>query len=69
MEDFDAGILSSAQAVEHYEISGYGTLKSWAGQLGLNDAVELLDTTLQEEKKADQLLTRIAEAEANRKAA
>jgi len=65
----DAGILSAAQAVEHYEISRYGTLKSWAGQLGLNDAVELLDETLEEEKAADQLLTEIAESNANRQAA
>src|SRR5919108_4643948 len=52
----DAGLLSSAQAVEHYEISRYGTLKSWAGQLGITEAVRLLETTLQEEKKADQIL-------------
>jgi ferritin-like metal-binding protein YciE len=43
----DAGLLSAAQAVEHYEISRYGTLKSWAGQLGMSEAVKLLDTTLQ----------------------
>jgi len=54
MEDFkgsdalDAGLLAGAQAVEHYEISRYGTLKTWAMQLGLNDAAELLDQTLQE---------------------
>jgi ferritin-like metal-binding protein YciE len=64
----DAGLLSSAQAVEHYEISRYGTLKSWAEQLGLERAVELLDETLQEEKKTDQLLTRIAESNVNRQA-
>jgi ferritin-like metal-binding protein YciE len=75
MEDFkksdalDAGLLSSAQAVEHYEISRYGTLKAWAQQLGMREAVQLLEATLQEEKKADQLLTKIAEADANRKAA
>jgi ferritin-like metal-binding protein YciE len=67
MKDFkgsdalDAGLLSAAQAVEHYEISRYGTLKSWASQLGINDAVRLLDQTLQEEKKTDQLLTKLAE--------
>jgi ferritin-like metal-binding protein YciE len=65
----DAGLLSSAQAVEHYEISRYGTLKSWAGQLGITEAVRLLETTLQEEKKADQILTELAESAVNRKAA
>jgi len=75
MDDFkgsdalDAGLLAGAQAVEHYEISRYGTLKSWAMQLRMNDAAELLDQTLQEEKKTDQLLTQIAESSANRKAA
>ena len=75
MEDYaesdalDAGILASAQAIEHYEISRYGTLKSWAQQLGMNDAVTLIEETLAEEKKTDQLLTKIAESNANRKAA
>src|SRR5262249_54013069 len=64
----DAGLLSAAQAVEHYEISRYGTLKSWAEQLGLDQAVRLLDATLEEEKKADQTLTEIAEANVNRQA-
>ena len=61
----DAGILSSAQAAEHYEISRYGTLKTWAGQLGMNEAVGLLEQSLQEEKKTDELLTGIAERSAN----
>jgi len=75
MEEFkgadalDAGLASSAQAVEHYEIARYGTLKTWARQLGLNDAVKLLDETLQEEIKADQLLTNLATSSINRKAA
>jgi ferritin-like metal-binding protein YciE len=75
MEDFqgsealDAGLLSSTQAVEHYEISRYGTLKTWAGQLGMNDAVKLLDQTLQEEIKTDKLLTEIATRQVNLKAA
>ena len=62
MEDFadspalDAGILSAAQAVEHYEITRYGTLKTWAQELGLTEAVTLLDQTLQEEKETDALL-------------
>jgi ferritin-like metal-binding protein YciE len=65
----DAGILASAQAIEHYEISRYGTLKSWAQQLGMNEAVTLIEETLAEEKKTDQLLTQIAESNANQKAA
>ena len=75
MEEFkgagalDAGLASSAQAVEHYEIARYGTLKTWAQQLGLNDAAKLLDETLQEEIKTDQLLTRLATSTINKKAA
>lgn len=75
MEDFaesaalDAGILAAAQAVEHYEITRYGSLKTWAEELGLSDAAKLLDQTLQEEKKTDQLLTKLAEARVNIKAA
>lgn len=65
----DAGLASSAQAVEHYEIARYGTLKTWAAQLGLNQAVELLDATLQEEIATDQALTQVAETVANAKAA
>ncbi len=61
----DAGLLAAAQAVEHYEISRYGTLKTWAKELGLNDAVRLLDQTLQEEKKTDVALTEIAESAVN----
>src|SRR3978361_61030 len=49
----DAGLLGAPQAVEHYEISRYGTLKSWATKLGMNDAVKLIDQTLSEEKKTD----------------
>ncbi len=65
----DAGLVSSAQAVEHYEIARYGTLKTWAQQLGLKDAVKLLDQTLQEEIATDKKLTQVAEASANQKAA
>jgi ferritin-like metal-binding protein YciE len=65
----DAGLISSAQAVEHYEIARYGTLKSWAGQLGLKDAAALLDANLQEELLTDQLLTELGEASANPKSA
>ena len=65
----DAGLLAAAQAVEHYEICRYGTLKQWAQQLGMKDAVRLLDQTLQEEKKTDQSLTSLAEAAVNMAAA
>ena len=68
-EALDAGMLAGAQAVEHYEISRYGTLKQWANQLGMKDAVRLLDETLQEEKKTDQSLTVLAEAAVNLAAA
>ena len=56
----DAGLLAAAQAVEHYEISRYGTLRTWAEKLGLPDAVRLLDATLAEEKKTDEALTKLA---------
>jgi len=61
----DAGMLAAAQAVEHYEITRYGTLKSWAGKLGMTDAVKLLDATLKEEKATDVKLTDLAESEIN----
>src|ERR1700710_989068 len=64
-EALDAGMLAAAQAVEHYEISRYGTLKQWAQQLGMKDAVKLLDATLQEEKKTDESLTELAESAVN----
>ena len=64
----DAGLLASAQAVEHYEISRYGTLKTWAEELGLNDAVSLLDETLQEEKNTDEALTALAVSAVNQEA-
>jgi ferritin-like metal-binding protein YciE len=56
----DAGLLAAAQAVEHYEISRYGTLKTWAEKLGLQDAALLLDETLAEEKATDKALTELA---------
>jgi len=74
MDDFegsdalDAGLLAAAQAVEHYEISRYGTLKSWAEKLGLSEAAKLLDETLAEEKKTDEALTKLAESVVNAKA-
>lgn len=61
----DAGLLAAAQAVEHYEIARYGTLKSWAKQLGLSDAERLLDQTLQEEGATDEILTQLAETVVN----
>jgi ferritin-like metal-binding protein YciE len=68
-EALDAGLLAGAQAVEHYEMSRYGTLKNWAQKLGLKEAVSLLDQTLQEEKKTDALLSKLAQSEVNAKAA
>ena len=68
-EVLDAGMIGAAQAVEHYEIARYGTLIAWAKQLGRDDATELLDANLTEEKNADKLLTEIAEATVNQKAA
>jgi len=64
----DAGLLAAAQAVEHYEISRYGTLKTWAQELGLEEAVDLLDETLEQEKNADVALSEIATADVNRHA-
>ncbi|WP_127088276.1 ferritin-like domain-containing protein [Aquabacter cavernae] len=61
----DAVLIGCGQAIEHYEIARYGMLKTWATQLGLTDAAKLLDLTLEEEKKADALLTQIAEASVN----
>ena len=75
MEDFaesdalDAGLIAAGQAVEHYEISRYGTLRAWAQELGLEDAAGLLEENLEEEKKTDKLLTELAEARVNQKAA
>jgi ferritin-like metal-binding protein YciE len=64
----DPGLVAAAQAVEHYEISRYGTLKTWAYELGLMDAVSLLGATLEEEKKTDATLTEIAETVVNQQA-
>jgi len=65
----DAGLLAGAQAVEHYEIARYGTLIAWAGHLGLKAAVPLLQETLEQEKKTDILLTKLASSQVNKKAA
>src|SRR6266568_4557791 len=64
----DAGLLAAAQAVEHYEIARYGTLKTWAAELGLDQAVDLLDSTLSEEKNTDQTLTELAKSGVNQHA-
>jgi ferritin-like metal-binding protein YciE len=64
----DAGLLAAAQSVEHYEISRYGTLKTWAQALGMGEAAELLDETLTEEKNTDAALTELAETAVNAEA-
>ena len=64
----DAGLLAAAQAVEHYEISRYGTLRAWAEELGLDDAIPLFNATLEEEEATDQALTEIAETVVNQQA-
>jgi ferritin-like metal-binding protein YciE len=64
----DAGLLAAAQAVEHYEISRYGTLIAWAEELGFEDAVSLLEETLEEEKATDEALTEIAKSDINQQA-
>lgn len=61
----DAGLLAAAQAVEHYEISRYGTLAAWADKLGLTEAAGLLQETLQEEKETDKKLSELAVSEIN----
>ncbi len=61
----DAGIISAAQKVEHYEIASYGTLKAFAQTLGLEDAALILEEILEEEKNADQTLTEVAETTIN----
>jgi ferritin-like metal-binding protein YciE len=74
MEEFkgtaalDAGLISSAQAVEHYEMTRYGTLRRWAQELGMDDAAKLLEETLNEESKTDQDLTKLADQDANERA-
>ena len=64
----DAGLLSGAQAVEHYEMSRYGTLRTWAEELGLSQAAKLLQATLNEEEKTDKTLTQLAEVVVNQEA-
>jgi ferritin-like metal-binding protein YciE len=65
----DAALIAAAQAVEHYEITRYGTLIAWAKELGRNDCAALLQQNLDEEKAADKKLTAMAESKVNRRAA
>ena len=75
IEDFgesaaiDTGLVAAGQAVEHYEMARYGALIAWAGQLGMPEAAALLNQTLQEEMKAERLLTQIAKRKADQTAA
>lgn len=64
----DAGLISSAQAVEHYEMTRYGTLKRWAEELGMKEAADLFAKTLAEEEKTDSDLTKLADAGVNERA-
>ena len=65
----DAAIIAAGQAVEHYEITRYGSLIAWAKRLGRNDVAKVLELTLNEEKAADKKLTSVAESQVNLKAA
>ncbi len=65
----DAALIAAAQAVEHYEITRYGTLIAWSNELGLSDVAKILQQTLDEEKKTDEKLSKLAESKVNSKAA
>ena len=65
----DAAIIAAGQAVEHYEITRYGSLIAWAKRLGRNDIAKVLEQTLNEEKAADKKLTSIADSKVNLRAA
>lgn len=65
----DAAIIAAAQRVEHYEIAAYGTALAYARELGMDEAAQLLESTLEEERGADERLSEIAEAEVNEEAA
>lgn len=67
-EVLDAGLIAAAQKVEHYEVSTYGTLRTWAQQLGKQRAMSLLDQILKEEARSDELLTKIAQSGINQMA-
>ena len=64
----DAGLIAAAQRVEHYEMAGYGSVRAFAKQLGMSEAVQILQQTLDEEKDADRKLTTIAETAVNTQA-
>jgi ferritin-like metal-binding protein YciE len=64
----DAGLIAAAQRVEHYEIAGYGTVRTYAELLGRDEHARLLERTLQEEEEADELLTQLAESHINEEA-
>jgi len=64
-EVLDAGLISKAQHVEHYEIAGYGTVRAWGAQLGYDEHAQLLQETLDEEGEADKILTKLAESSIN----
>ena len=68
-DTMDAAVIAAAQAVEHYEITRYGTLLTWAKELGHHDVIGLLRDTMEEEKSADDKLSRLAEDKLNKKAA
>jgi ferritin-like metal-binding protein YciE len=68
-EALDAGLIAAAQAVEHYEITRYGTLLAWAKQLGMDEAAQLLEETLVEEENTDEILSELAEEAINPAAA
>ena len=68
-DTLDAALIAAAQAVEHYEITRYGTLLTWAKELGHDDAISYLRDNMEEEKSADSKLTRLAEDRLNKKAA
>ena len=67
-EVLDAGLLSAARYVEHYEMAGYGTVRTWAEKLGYDEHAELLQQTLQEEEQTDRKLTELAESGINQRA-
>jgi ferritin-like metal-binding protein YciE len=67
-EVLEAGLIASAQRVEHYEIAGYGTVHTWAQQLGRKEDASLLSTTLSEEKATDEKLTKVAKKTINKQA-
>src|SRR5579862_3598831 len=67
-EVLDAGLIATAQKVEHYEMAGYGTVRTWAKELGHNKAAKLLQDTLDEEGETDKKLTKLAERQINKQA-